>query len=998
MVGLRVLVVEDEALIAEDLRDRLARLGCQVVGVVDNGVDAIETAGTTQPGLVLMDIRLKATMDGIEAAREIHSRLDIPCVFLTAHADRATLERAKASSPFGYLLKPFREADLNVVVEMAVARHEQERELKASQALLTSIADGVVATDVDGRVRHLNPAGAALTGWSVEQARGRPVHEVVTLVDEMTGAPMANPLLWVLDTKRPERLPRGVAIVGRDCERRPVDGSVAPVLGRVGQLLGAVAALRDLSAQRRAERDLQDLLKLAPDANVIVDEASDGIFTTDADWRVQRVNRAGCALLGYEEAELARMGFADVVAAHEAPRIALELARLAAAGSVRSEWQFRRKDGGLFFGEVHARRLADGRIIAFLRDVSERHRYETELNEARGFLQLVLDTSPSMISVVDRDGRLRFANRAAASFHGATVEELLGRPPTPAGGDADEVLRTGHKVEREEARAAPGGEPHWFHTIQVPLVRPHGEVQVLGIATDVTDRRRAEEELAASAARYRAIVESSFDGLIVIDAAGRVVEFNRAAERTFGYRREDAVGRRLADLIVPEHLRAAHTAGLERYVATRVGTVIGRPIEMPAVRADGTQLRVEVSVTPVAGTEPPIFAGVVRDVTQRVELEARLRQSQKLQALGQLAGGVAHDFNNVLTVITTNCEVLRGDPPAPTGRELVAEIREAAERATLLTRQLLLFGRRAVLQPAVLDLNEVLAGTSKMLRRLIGENVALSIRPGRGLRMIEIDLGQIEQVVINLALNARDAMPTAGELSIETHNVVLDEELCRGKACRPGPFVQLSVTDTGTGMSPEVLARIFEPFFTTKGAGGTGLGLATVCTIVEDNGGTIAVSSAVGRGSTFNVFLPAVAASAAAQPIAEPSPPRGRGETVLLVEDEGPVRDATRRALEHYGYRVLAASEADEALRLSLEHRGDIDLLVTDVVMPALGGRGLAERLRALRPTLRVLYISGYNEEYVARHGVVPASDAYLQKPFTRHLLARRVRDVLDVR
>ena len=408
---------------------------------------------------------------------------------------------------------------------------------------------------------------------------------------------------------------------------------------------------------------------------------------------------------------------------------------------------------------------------------------------------------------------------------------------------------------------------------------------------------------------------------------------------------------------------------------------------------------------------PIEFAGrrarlvLARDVTAQRTLEEQLRQSQKMEAVGQLAGGIAHDFNNLLTAILGSTQLLlQATPPDDPRHEDAVEIKNAGVRAAELTRQLLAFSRRQVLAPKVLGLNAVVAHMQKMLRRLLGEDIELSVTLAPEAGSVNADPGQLEQVLLNLAVNARDAMPTGGRLNIETIRVTPASELAeRRHRLPPGDYACLAVTDTGNGMDEATQAHLFEPFFTTKEVGrGTGLGLATVYGIVKQSGGYIWVYSEVGHGTTVKVYLPRVPADevapslSAPAPAAEPSEARGGPETVLLVEDAAPVRSLARRSLEARGYTVLDAADGATALDLAARHRGGIDVLVTDVVMPGMSGRELAERLAPERPRMKVLYTSGYTDDAMVRQGVLTAGVAFLQKPFVPETLARKVREVLD--
>jgi signal transduction histidine kinase len=425
-------------------------------------------------------------------------------------------------------------------------------------------------------------------------------------------------------------------------------------------------------------------------------------------------------------------------------------------------------------------------------------------------------------------------------------------------------------------------------------------------------------------------------------------------------------------------------------------------VEATWKRKDGRLLTVQLSVRAIRNGTPQVeyYETFVRDVTEQRRLQTQLVQSQKMEAVGRLAGGIAHDFNNLLTVITTSCDLLREDMgPDDPKREDVDQVRQAADGAAALTRQLLAFSRQQVLAPQIVNLGDVVFGVERMLRRVIGEDVDLVtvLDPESG--AVKADVGQLEQVLMNLAVNARDAMPTGGKLTIEIANVEHDPDYAREQeAAAVSRFVMLAVSDTGTGMDEATKARIFEPFFTTKELGkGTGLGLATVYGIVRQSGGFIWVYSEPGLGTTFKIYLPQVDAVAEGSAASDaPSASRRGTETVLLVEDAAAVRSVIHEALARQGYAVLDAPHGAEALRIAASHAGPIHLLLTDVVMPGLSGRQLADQLAAVRPETKVLYTSGHTDDAVVRHGVLESGIAYLQKPFTVDGLARKVREVLD--
>jgi two-component system, cell cycle sensor histidine kinase and response regulator CckA len=500
-----------------------------------------------------------------------------------------------------------------------------------------------------------------------------------------------------------------------------------------------------------------------------------------------------------------------------------------------------------------------------------------------------------------------------------------------------------------------------------------------------------------------------------------VFDANEAYLGMLGFSREDvAAGRLRWTELVPPEWQESTSRAIEEIRTT--GAAV--PREQELFRKDGTRIPV---LQGAALLDYPKVVGFVVDMTRQRRAEQaealraeeaklehagraraeealrrseeQLRHAQKMEAVGRLAGGVAHDFNNVLSIILSYAEVLLETfRPSDPVHDDIDEIRKAALRAAGLTRQLLLFSRQQVTTPKVVDLNDVLSAMSKMLQRILAEDVAFAYLPAASLGRVRVDPGHIEQVIMNLAVNARDAMPTGGKLTIETANVVLDDSFAEAHLpAQPGRFVMLAVSDTGIGMDRATQARIFEPFFTTKPKGqGTGLGLSTVFGIVQQSGGTVFVYSEPGRGTTFKIYLPRVDAELeTARPPASPTTLKG-SETILLVEDEDPVRAIAGSSLRRFGYEVLMARNAGEALLLCETHPGPIHILVTDVVMPQMSGPELATRIIATRPQTKVLCMSGYTDDSIVRHGVLDTSVAYLQKPFTPQSLATKVREVLD--
>ena len=512
-------------------------------------------------------------------------------------------------------------------------------------------------------------------------------------------------------------------------------------------------------------------------------------------------------------------------------------------------------------------------------------------------------------------------------------------------------------------------------------------------------RKRSDEELKESEEIYRTLVESSTDAILMMDKERDIISYNHAFLDLFGYDKNEIEGRSIR--VIHKSDESFHSFRDTTYpVIDRDGFI---RIEWDFMRKDGTIFPVETVISAIKSPDGPIsgYVAIIRDITDRKKLEAQLQQAQKMEAVGTLAGGVAHDFNNLLTTIIGNADLMsmdlsKDDPLC----ESIAMIKRAGQSAASLTRQLLAFSRKQVIQPKILDLNEVIRGTEKMLGRLIREDVEMKTSLEPTLWPVKIDPGQTEQVMVNLVVNARDAMPNGGKLTIKTANVDLDEDFFHSEGIKPacGTYVMIAVSDTGIGMDEETQLRIFEPFFTTKERSkGTGLGLATVYGIVKQNAGYIFAYSKPGQGATFKVYLPRVEGEATSFE-KEQGPMNGfkGSETILLVEDDDTLRDLAKKILQKHGYSVLDAHNGEKALRVTDKHHGPLHLILTDVVMPGMNGREVVEHLQSLRQEIKVLYMSGYLDNEIAPHGILDPGINFIEKPFTPNSLAMKVRRVLD--
>jgi two-component system cell cycle sensor histidine kinase/response regulator CckA len=514
---------------------------------------------------------------------------------------------------------------------------------------------------------------------------------------------------------------------------------------------------------------------------------------------------------------------------------------------------------------------------------------------------------------------------------------------------------------------------------------------------EIAERKRTEADLRESEERFRATFEQAAVGIAHVAPDGQFLRVNNRFCEMTGYESDELLRLTFQELTLADD-RDEGEAARQAMLARRQAAYSA---EKRYLNKRGQPFWVGIVTTLLwdQSGAPKYFITVITDVTERKTLEDQLRQAQKMEAVGLLAGGVAHDFNNLLTVISGYGDMMLAAPMVTDlDREALKAIMEAGDRATALTGQLLGFSRQTILQPKVLDLNPLVKETARLLGRLIGEDIQLTTTLAADLRQIKVDPGHLDQVLLNLAVNARDAMPTGGRLTIETANLTLGDDYAAFHVdLRPGAYVMLAISDTGCGMTPEVRARIFEPFFTTKGVGkGTGLGLPMVFGIVKQSDGAIHVYSEPGHGTTFKIYFPAVGESVAAtEPEGHAIGPRGN-ETILLVEDEPGVRGLATLSLQGHGYHVLAATDGDEAWRIAQEHHASIDLVLADVVMPNLGGTRLAEQLRERFPRIKMLLMSGYTDDAIVRHGLLKADTPFIQKPYTPLSLAQKVRQVLD--
>jgi len=857
--------------------------------------------------------------------------------------------------------------------------------------------------------------------------------EAVRIIDRILGGadPAAIPVLekdtsrYMFDHSRMERfriplsaLPKGSIIIKRPFPFFGLNYTIIGISAGTVAFLGVVIAF--LVRMNRQRRRSEAALRTSESRlRTFLDTLPDQAWVKDRELRYLAVNQAYCDLNGCEPSEVLGKTASDFMPATRLEQIrASDLETMRTGDVIRVDTSVAGPDGRLrWFETVKAPlRDASGAVVGttgIARDITERKQAEEDLREASQFNQQIIQSAQEGIVVYGRDQRYRLWNSFMERLTGFEANEVLGRHPVevfPFLRDVGVVERIDRALAGETSdtvdfpfRVERSGRSGWASDTSAPLKNASGEIiGVIAIVRDITERRGAEEALRESVAKYRTLVETADDVILVTDTEGRHVFRNGAYYRSLGF---DA-----GDEAAPDGFANVHPDDAPA-VASRMGELLERgslTSEYRVRHRDGHWLNwfARSTVMYDDSRKPYGILSIIRDTTEsrrveaeRARLEEQLRQVQKMESIGRLAGGVAHDINNLLSPILGYADLLLSDLPIEDSqKEGLREIKQAAERARDLTRQLLAFSRKQILSLEPVDLGEVLVGFQALLRRTIREDIHISVERPERLGTVRADVGQIQQVLMNLAVNAQDAMPDGGDLTLAVREATLDEEFVSGhRGAVPGDYVLLSITDTGNGMDHATQEHLFEPFYTTK-EHGTGLGLSTAFGIVKQHGGSIWVQSEPGRGTTFRIYIPRVEQSAKAVAAAPEGPaekPRGR-ETILVVEDMAAVRQLAYTVLTRHGYRVIPVDSAEHALELMGRSEEPVDLVLTDVVMSGMNGRDLYVRLAAMWPGLKVLYMSGHSEDVIAHHGVLDPGVFFVQKPFSIAAILHKVRAALD--
>lgn len=888
-------------------------------------------------------------------------------------------------------------------LEDITERKHSERELRKMSMIVENSRDLIGIASTEGAVLFVNHTGQKMVGLeSDDQALATNLMDYVVEEDRELAGNILNAVLrqghWEGEI-RFKNFQTGALI--------PILQHVFMVTDDEGENNIALATIcRDITERKRAEEDLRfqkSLLESQSEASI------DGILAVSADRKLLSFNRRFLEMWGLSEGVIGSQSDETaaqaVISKVENPKEFLDrIEYLYKHPAESSQDEIFLKDGRVFDRYSAPIKGPDAEYygrVWFFHDITERKQREVALHQSEERYRELVENAQDIIYSHDLQGNYTASNKAGEEITGYTLEESLklNLTQTVAPEYVDKAREMlSRKLAGEEITAyeleliAKDGHRVPIEVNTRLVIEDGVPVGVTGIARDITERKRADAELR----RLAAAVEETADSVVITDKNGNIQYVNPAFERVSGYTKEEALNQN------PRILKSGKT---DPSVYKELWETITRGDawngHLTNRKKDGTLFEERVTISPVRDASGAIvsYIAVKQDITQQLQLEQQLRQSQRLEAIGQLAGGVAHDFNNLLTAILgySDLTLAKLEPASPLINNL-HEIKKAGERAASLTRQLLAFSRKQVLTLRVLDLNSVIGDINKMLRRLIGEHIELITKFGVDLGAIKADPTQIEQVIMNLVVNARDAMPDGGTLTIETRNVTFDEEyVLTHQPVQIGDYVVLVVSDTGCGMDAETQARIFEPFFTTKGVGkGTGLGLSTIYGIVKQSGGYVWVYSEVGMGTTFKVYLPRVFEEAPDDvPVAREIIPAGGTESILVVEDNVEVRRLILATLQAAGYSVIDCGDGREALAIVEECGNQLHLLITDVVMPSMGGRELAEQTKKIAPDARVLFISGYTDDAVVRAGISDQEIAFLEKPFTPVELIKKVGEVM---
>lgn len=1007
MAETRILVVEDESVVAKDIQWSLKGLGYEICGWASSGEEAIQKAKDLRPDLVLMDIVLKGDMDGVQASEHIRKSFNIPVIYLTAYADDHTLQRAKVTEPFGYILKPFEERELHTTVEVALYRHKTEKAIREKEQWLSttlkSIGEGVITTDISGNIMFMNSVAESLTGCSETKALGKRIGQVF-VIHAGSGQIDEHPVAKCQKRKTGVG-PEVHTLISANGEALLIEDNATPIKDEAGEAIGYVLVFRDI----RDRRQNQELLKKERETFFsILQGATYGVILLDQSGQYFYVNPEFTRITGYtlEDIPSGKLWFKKAFPDEDYRKKVIS-AWLENGPGINREMIFSVccRDGQTKELEMRSTLLEDGRMILTVSDITERKRAEKALRESEEKYRHLVQNANSIIMRADPKGNITFFNEFAQQFFGYEEEEILGRHML--GTIIPEYDSTGRNMAvmlkdlfenpeqygvNESECMRRNGERVWISWTNRPVFEDNGVMEILRIGHDMTERKRQEGALRLQAQ----IIDQIHDSVISTDLDGYVTSWNKGAERLYGYRPDEVMGKHISIVYPDDQFEI-----MRRRVLKPLLQRGSHEIELRNTKKSTDEFYVHQSLSLRYDSMGQVIGiiGCHSDITEHKRLEEQLRQSQKMEAIGQLAGGIAHDFNNILTAIIGYGNLLQlrlGENHQL--RAYVEQILTSSERAANLTQSLLAFGRKQVIDPRQIELNQIVRSVERLLSRLISEDIEVKIELADGDLTVLADVAQIEQVLMNLATNARDAMPEGGKLIIRTGTLDLDNKFIKAHGYgKLGRYAVISVEDTGMGMSEKTRDRVFEPFFTTKEVGkGTGLGLSIVYGIVKQHNGYVNVRSAPGKGSTFTIYLPTVKVLNKESYTAPYQPLVGGSETILVAEDDAEVRKLTKNLLEEFGYSIIEAKDGEDAVLKFMRNKRRIDLVILDVVMPKKNGKEVYEEIKKHVPDVKALFTSGYTADVIHKKGVLDEELDFISKPVSPKELLKRVREIID--
>jgi PAS domain S-box-containing protein len=1004
----RILIVEDELIVAKDLQNTLEARGYEVVGKAASGPEALEKAGNLNPDLILMDIILKGEADGIETAREIQKLRDVPVIFLTAYGDQETLERVKAVNPFGYILKPYEERELQTAIEVALVRNNLEMKLNQTVSLLgatiESTADGLMVVDPKGHITLHNRKFAEL--WSVPEevlAEGNDDQVLALVLNQLKEPDVFLKKVYLL-YDQPEDNSFDVLEFkdGRFFERY----SQPQRLGN--EIIGRVWSYRDVTQRKNAEADL-----LASEERfyTLAEVAPAGIYLSSLEGDCQYVNQAWCEMAGIPLEKA--LGRDWVKAIHPDDRKSLAASWKKAIREKESwerEYRFLDPEGKVtwVFGKAAAIQDASGDLVGYVginMDITERVQLERSLQESEQLYRNLVENSLNAI-FLRNERQFLFVNDQFCRMVGYTRKELETLDPL-------EVIAPEHRDSaRQAGRRRLAGDPtppeyetplltkdgsHREVIIRASRVNYLGQPAIQGNFFDITERKQSEASLQKSEGRLRRFYEDFPLAYQSLDEEGRFLEVNPVWLDLMGFRKEEVAGKWFGDFLSPgsvDHFLKSFLYYKE------LGAIQGAEFEM--VKKDGSPITVSITGR-VARDEQGLFKQtrcILQDVTDRLRLERQLRQAQKMESIGTLAGGIAHDFNNILGAVMGYTEVAlmdaREEDPI---RNSLEQVRKATFRARDLIKQILAFSRQGEQEMKSVQLGMIIKEALKLLRATIPTTIEIRQHLREKEAWIMGDPTQIHQILMNLCTNALQAMEgQKGLLEVGLERVELDGAvISRYPGMTPGPYLRLTISDNGAGIDSQIIDRIFDPFFTTKGLGlGTGMGLSVVHGIVKNHGGMITVYSEKGAGTTFHVYFPSIRQDGTGFEMMDAGALLPGKEHILFVDDEEFLISVGKEMLEHLGYRVTSRLSGIDALELFRAQPDRFDLVITDQTMPQITGLELAQELLALRANIPVILCTGFSVGLTAERAKSVGIRDFIMKPIVLRDLSQTIRKVLD--